>query len=183
MKVKVRKCRKRPGKKIFKVTPLVGIEWEDKCLRLGDTEEQVRAVLGEPESGEDFFYFDSDLAIRFDENQTVAFIEFIGGIDGAIQPEIYGVRAFEEDADMVFGLLREKNGDAIDDSEADYCYAFLNTSVGVYRDSTPKDVADMILEIQKKGLDPATHENVKLEKKLAQHWSALGIGKQGFYCQ
>lgn len=46
--------------------------------------------------------------IDFNEQNRVEFIEFLAGIDGDIQPQIYGVNAFEVGADELYDILEEK---------------------------------------------------------------------------
>ncbi len=49
--------------------------------------------------GKRHYYFNNQMAIDYNENGTVAFIEFLGGIDGKIQPVIYGKCVFGTKAD------------------------------------------------------------------------------------
>ncbi len=124
------------------ITPLKGIRIGDKPINLYSTAGQIKAVLGEPECvrNNSLYYFASELRIDIGKNDKAEFIEFLGGTDGALQPTIYGVTAFGTDADGLYKLLAEKNGGDINDSENGYSYAFLNISVGVYRESIPSDI-------------------------------------------
>lgn len=117
------------------------------------------------------------MRIDFNKNRCVEFIEFLSGIDGAIQPHIYGVEAFAVDAEILIGILREKNAGMVDDSEMGYCYNFMDISVGVYRESTPESVLEMMKEVG----EDLTSEDLEIELKKANHWDSLGIGVRGYY--
>ena len=168
--------------KQFIIKPLEGIEWEHKAIALGASQSSIIEILGRPENaiGISFYYYESELRFDFDENQCVKFIEFLGGPDGQIQPQIYGVSAFETDADEFVKLLKEHNDGEIDDSENGYSYAFLNISVGIYRESIPENVREMIKEAENDG-EPMTAEDIEYETKRAAHWATIGIGVKNYY--
>jgi len=42
-------------------------------------------------------------------------------------------------------LLTENNAGEIDDTDADHCYAFVNISVGIWREMSEKDVEDLLM--------------------------------------
>ncbi|RGG54082.1 hypothetical protein DWX72_01430 [Ruminococcus sp. AF21-11] len=65
---------------------------------------------------------------------TVEFIELLGGQDGEIQPEIYGIKAFQVDANELEQVLCGHNGADVDDSEED-SRAYRKISVGIYREN------------------------------------------------
>lgn len=164
------------------IKPLVGIEWGDKAVSLGSPLSSVTAVLGEAEIiyGNHYYYYDSNLRVDLDSNGNVEFIEFLAGIDGDIHPQIYGVSAFEIDADELTQILTEKNNGDIDDSENGYSYGFLNISVGVYRESIPEDVRQMIEEAKEEG-EPMDEEEIEYETRKAVHWATIGIGVKDYY--
>ena len=110
---------------------------------------------------------------------TVEFIEFLGGIEGTLHPVIYGKSAFQEDADEIFELLKKENNGDIDDSENGYSYSFIETSVGIYRTSTPESVKEDIEDIKADGV--YDQEYVDEELKKAHHWATIGIGKKNYY--
>ena len=116
--------------------PLNKIVLDDKEIRLGMTKSDVENVLGSGETyDESRYYYQDELAVDYSsKDNTVEFIEFLGGPDGEIQPEIYGVKAFQVDAEELLQLLSEKNGTDIDDSEEESA-AFRNISVGIYREN------------------------------------------------
>ena len=122
------------------VFPLKKIRIEDKEIAIGMNESQVKELMGKAErSFENYgsksyrsFYFDSELGLDFDENGFLEFIEFLAGNDGSLKPYIYGLSAFEIDADKLIEIITE-NDDEIDDSEANCCYSFFNISIGLWR--------------------------------------------------
>ncbi len=73
----------------------------------GMKQSEVEAAIGKGQLvGNRYYYFDSEMAIDYNDNNTVEFIEFLGGIDGSLQPHIYGVSAFGLPADDLVELLR-----------------------------------------------------------------------------
>lgn len=75
-------------------------------------------------------------------------------------------------------MLSAKNNGAVDDSENGYSYAFINSSVGVYRESIPEDVEEMIAEMEQDGIDTSDNEDIEYEKRKANYWATIGIGKR-----
>ncbi|MBQ7002890.1 MAG: hypothetical protein IJN57_02815 [Oscillospiraceae bacterium] len=126
------------------------------------------------------YYYDNELAIDYDEDGKVEFIEFLGGADGRLKPFIYGVSVFDTDADDLYAILQQQNQGGIDDSEGGYSYAFLNLSVGIYREATPEDAAEMIEEAKREGC-PLSDEEIADEMKRAHRWATIGIGTAGYY--
>lgn len=163
----------------FNIKPLEGIKWNGQNIPLGSSKKEVEDVFGQPEIMEgSYYYFESELRFDFDKNETVEFIEFLGGIDGALQPELYGVKVFEIEADELKKILKEQNAGDIDDSENGYSYAFLNLSIGVYRERIPEDIEEMKAD----GIDIENNEDLEEEKKMARHWATIGVGTKGYYC-
>ena len=95
---------------IINIVPLKKIEIDGKSVELGMTKEQVVEILGAGELSARHYFYDYELAIDYDENNTVEFIEFLGGIEGTLHPVIYGKSAFQEDADEIFELLKKIMG-------------------------------------------------------------------------
>lgn len=164
------------------IMPLEGVRLDGKEIRLDFTAGELKAVLGEPEFAHknSLYYFGSELRIDFGEDGGAEFIEFLGGTDGALQPIIYGVPAFKTDADELYALLAEKNEGNIGDSENGYSCAFLNISVGIYRESLPEDIEEMIAEAESGGF-PMSAEDIAFERKKAAFWATIGIGLAGYY--
>lgn len=163
--------------------PLVGMEWKGRSIGFGDSREAVESVLGVPETarGSRCYYFQNELALDFDDEGRLEFVECLGGIDGNLQPKIYGVPAFQIDAEELVDLLKQHNGDDIDNSEEGYSYAFRTSGVGVYREITPADVEAMIREMVRMDLTAMGEMNLEEEKRRARHWVTIGIGRENYY--
>lgn len=151
----------------------------DKTICLGMDKTSVLNMLGKGESFNEkrYYYFNSELAIDFDDKNRVEFIEFLGGIDGELQPVIYDVSAFEENADDLLEILKKYNNGEIDDSENGYSYGFLEISVGIYRELLPEEVIEDA-ENDNKSLDD---EDVMDDLRKSSHWATIGIGVRNYY--
>lgn len=161
------------------IIPLEKIEIDGKSIELGMKKEQVIEILGLGEVSDRHFFYNNELAIDYDEHDSVEFIEFLGGMEGILHPVIYGKPVFESSADEIFEILKQQNSGEIDDSENGYSYGFIEISVGIYRTSTPKsvqqDIADMIAD----GIYEQSYIDEELKK--ANHWATIGIGKANYY--
>lgn len=107
-------------------------------------------------------------------------MNFSGGVDGQLEPTIFGLPVFESDAKVIYELLKQHNGDNIDDTERGYCYSFLNLSIGIYRESIPENISEMIDEAISFG-NPMTDDEIQYEMKKANHWATIGMGIAGYY--
>ena len=158
----------------FVIQPLKGLEWNGSFLPLGALRREVAALFGNAEEVRgSYYYFNGELRIDFDASGAVEFMEFLGGPAGALRPFVYDTDVFESDAEELCALLREKNAGAAVREENGYSYAFCGISVGVYRESTPADIAEM------EGL--VSPEELAFEKRRAFHWATLGFGRAGYY--
>ena len=141
------------------VFPLEKITIDNKEIMLGMNINEVQKLIGISDRGFSncdgescsHYYFDSELGLDFDESGLLEFIEFLGGIDGNLRPYLYGVSAFETSADELLKMIMEQD-DEVDDSEADYCYCFLNISIGLWRQDNQN-----------------------------KHWDTIGIGVDKYY--
>ena len=97
-----------------------------------------------------------------------------------LKPVIYGISAFQAQANDLFEVLKEQNNGVIGDTENGYAYQFQNTSVGVYREAVPKEVEEMIEESASFG-NPMSDDEIQYEMKRANHWATGGIGITGYY--
>lgn len=167
---------------IIYVEPLLGITWNEKNINFSNTKEDVERILGKPYriNKHSYAYFHNELKFHFNEVGNIEFIEFLAGIEGILQPYIYGVEAFKVDADTLYELLKDKNNGDIDDSEHGYSYGFLNISVGVFRDRTLESVQEMIQDAIEED-DVMDEEDIAYEMKKANHWASIGIGIKDYY--
>ena len=166
----------------IEIYPLEKIIIDGVSIYLGMEQSAVESAIGKGQlAGKRYYYYNTEMAIDYSENKTVEFIEFLGGIDGSVHPVIYGVSAFDALADELANLLRQKNDGEIDDSEQGYSLAFLNISVGVYRERRPSDVMEMIEEMRADGIPTENNEDVAEEMRKANHWATIGVGVGGYY--
>lgn len=143
----------------IEVFPLEKIKFDDKEILLGMKADKVQELLGKPDrifenyGGESYrhFYFNSELGLDFDKDGKLEFIEFLAGIEGILRPYIYGISVFETDADELIEIMNGHDNE-VDDSEADFCYSFLNSSIGLWRENDGE-----------------------------KHWNTLGIGMRDYY--
>jgi len=131
--------------------------------------------------GKRYYYYNNELVIDYSENNTVDFIEFLGGMEGSLQPTIYGVSVFGTDAEEVAELLKQKNDGEITDTEQGYSYSFSNISVGVYREIRPSDVLEMIEAMKADGIPTEDNEDLAADMRRANHWATIGVGVAGYY--
>ena len=166
----------------LEIRPLVGVEINGTEIKLGASEKEVRAVLGEPSSKgkNSLYYYVNELRFDFDNNRKVEFIEFLGGADGDLQPMVYDVPAFQTEADELYEILKRRNNGEIDDSEAEYSYGFKEISVGIYREITPYDVQEMAADAHI-GNGNVNDEDIDEEMRRANHWGTIGIGVPNYY--
>lgn len=110
-------------------------------------------------------YYDKyELRIDLDKKGEVEFIEFINGPFPALTKLfIYGVDPFQVGADNLIALLTASNNGPIDDGEADFCYTFLNISVGIWREISSGDVEEAIAEMK---ASSEYEENTKKEPAI-----------------
>ena len=166
----------------IEIYPLEKIVIDGVSVSLGMEQSAVEAAIGKGSlTGERSYYYDNELAIDYDDDNRIEFIEFLGGADGSLRPTIYGVSVYDTPADELTALLRQKNDGEVDDSEEGYSYAFLNISVGVYREIRPEDVAEMIKEMKADGIPTDGNEDLAADIKRANHWTTIGIGVAGYY--
>ncbi len=154
---------------IVEIIPLSCIIINNKKVNLLDNKLQIEKILGNADiCRNSYYYFDNELRIDFNEDGLVEFIEILSGIDGKLQPVIYGVKVFQEDADYIKNILEKYNNGDIDNSENGFSYAFFNISIGVFREYTPESILNMKECISK--------EEFKSEMRKANHWDTIGIG-------
>lgn len=151
----------------------------EKTIMLGMHKTSVWNTLGKGESfdGKRYYYFNSEVAIDFDDEDKVEFIEFLAGTDGELKPVIYGLSAFEENADTLTEVLTKKNNGEIDDAEKPYSYGFPAISVGIYRECFPEEI---IQEARDEGRS-LEDDDVRADLRKAMHWSTIGIGVKDYY--
>lgn len=163
------------------IYPLDKVVIDGTSVCLGMEQAAVEASIGKGQLiGNRHYYYNSDMAIDYIDGK-VEFIEFLGGIDGSLHPWIYGVSVFDTPAEELIKILQQKNEGEVNDSEQGYSFAFMNISVGVYREVRPSDVAEMIEEMEADGISAENNEDVANEMRKANHWATIGIGVACYY--
>lgn len=166
----------------IEIFPLDKVVFEGNAVCFGMERSIVENAIGTGQViGNRIYYYNNELAIDYSKNNTVEFIEFLGGVDGILQPTIYGISAFEACADELVEVLKDKNNGIINDTEQGYSYSFLNISVGVYREIRPSDVLEMIEEMEADGISMVDNEDIIADIRRANHWATIGVGIKGYY--
>lgn len=162
----------------FEIIPGKGIAAAGGLILLGSTKDKVTALLGDPQiSGNSFYYYENELRFDFGADGWLEFIEFLGGVDGKIKPQIYGEDAFGALHDIVYGILAEKNGKEIVNMEDGHCYVFPRIGVRVYRELTPKELLEAVKEMEAEGIPFENYIDYEADKRRALHWDTIGIEK------
>ena len=161
------------------------MEWDGTTLNFGCDREKAAVLLGAAEEtrGGRCYYRGGELALDFDGEGRLEFIEFLGGPEGVLRPELYGKDVFDCDADELLELLTEHNGPDVDENEAPYCYALRGLSVGLYREVAPEDIDAMLREMCRMDLTRVGEigMDMEAEQNKAHRWAAVGIGKENYY--
>ena len=165
--------------------PLKGIEFESKkMLELGTSKVEIIKSLGKPSSGTDkqMFYDNLELRIDIDNSKNIEFIEFIyGPFPEKTEIELYGINPFKTNSTDLIEILIENNNGEIDSSEEPYCFAFLESSIGIFRDSCESDIDEMISELKENGEYSENEEWVLDDKEKAKYFWTVGLGIKDYY--
>lgn len=161
--------------------PLEGIEIEGiGSISFGQTKAEVEKLLPNPEivEGNQLHYDELEFRVDLNAQGKVEFIELFGPDCEFIEASIYGVNPFTTKADDLIKLLSTKNSGKVDDTEAPFCYAYLGSSVGVWRDLTEKDAKEEIEQAKKDG---DYEEWMEEEMERAKFFWTIGIGEKDYY--
>lgn len=163
--------------------PLDRVELDGTSISLGMRQEEVEQRIGpgHDRNGARHYYFNTEMAVDYDAGGKVEFIEFLGGVDGKLKPVIYGVSAFDADAEELVEILRRENGGKVEDTERGHCCTFRGISVGVYRELTPADVLETEEEMRREGISTEGNLDQERDRERARHWSSIGIGVVEYY--
>ena len=101
----------------IRLIPLEKIIVDEKEIRLGEKKQAVISMLGAPEHIHEnygggswrHYYCDSELALDFNQDDRLEFIEFLGGHYGELKPYIYGISVFDTKDTDVVRVLSEHN--------------------------------------------------------------------------
>jgi len=170
----------------IEILPLEGIDIENiGRLSLGQSKSEIEKQLGLPlirSNNKQLFYDNYELRIDLDENGNAEFIEFIyGPFPEKTELSIYGIDPFRIGADKLVEILTVKNNGNIDLSEADYAFAFLNISVGVWRQMTEQNVIECITEMKAKNEYNENKDWLDEDFSKAKNFWTIGIGVKNYY--
>ena len=162
------------------IKPLDKVVFDNISIYFGMERSAVERAFGEGHPiGNRYYYFNNEMAIDYLENK-VAFVEFLGGVNGKLKPVIYGVSAFDIDAAELVAVLKANNNGEICDDETGYSYQFSKISIGVFREVLPDEISEMIEEA-KCFRNPMSNDEIQYEMKRANHWATIGCGGVGYY--
>ncbi len=162
----------------IEIIPHEGIVLDGKKVLLGMAKEEIISLLGEPQIVRNsFYYYSNELRFDFDSNGCVEFIEFLGGIDGNLKPQIYGISVFDTVFDIVYATLWENNGRDYTDIEDGHCHVFDKIGIRIYREFTHKDFEKNLREMKAEGIPFENYVDYEADKRKAFHWDTVGIGR------
>lgn len=165
--------------------PLKGIEFENnEVLEFGTSKLELIKRFGNATSEYDqqLFYDDLELRIDLDNEDKIEFIEFIyGPYPEKVEIEIYGINPFKTDSAALIELLSSHNKGEVDENEEPYCYAFLESSIGIFRDSCEVDMDEMLKEMKEIGAFAENEKWVLEDLEKAKYFWTVGLGKKEYY--
>jgi hypothetical protein len=161
----------------IEIIPHEGIVLDGKKILLGAAKAEIILLLGEPQIARNsFYYYANELRFDFDESGKTEFIEFLGGIDGNLKPQIYGISVFDTVFDIVYATLWENNGREYMDIENGHCHVFDKIGIRIYREFTHKDFEKNLREMKAEGIPFENYVDYEADKRKAFHWDTIGIG-------
>jgi hypothetical protein len=162
----------------IEIIPREGIILDGKKILLGATKEEVILLLGAPQIVRDsFYYYSNELRFDFDEAGKTEFIEFLGGIDGNLKPQIYGISVFDNIFDIVYSTLLENNGREFTDIEDGHCHVFDKIGIRIYRGFTHKEFEESLRAMKAEGIPFENYADYESDKRKAFHWDTIGVGR------
>lgn len=169
----------------IELKPLQGIEIESVGqILFNQSQSEIVKALGKPSThstNTQLFFNQYELRIDFDE-QGASFIEFIHGpYLERTELVIYGVNPFSVGGVELVELLTFKNAGAVDDTEAEYSYGFLNISVGIWRQATETDIQAAIDECKQDGTSIDQIRELEEELQAVKNFWTIGLGRSGYY--
>lgn len=154
------------------------------AIHLGMTRQQVRLILGEPETAsmKSIFnygefsidvpakdgYFGNELQIHFDNQDKTEYIEFSGRNAKQTEVFVYGIDVFKTPAPVLIKKISEVSNAEYDseDDEIPYSYIFPEIDLSVWRQVIP-DCDEQRQEVP--------------ESDQGKYFWTIGIGSKGYY--
>ena len=170
----------------IKIKPLKGIDIESIGeVSLGESRQNIERLLGKPSkpySNPSAYYDQYEMRIDFDKLERVEYIEFLyGPFPEKAELLIYDINPFTLGAEKLVEILSKYNNGEVDLSNAEYSYAFLNSSVGIWREVTQKDVEESITELKLKGEYEFNKSSFEDELENSKNFWTIGIGIADYY--
>lgn len=164
------------------IVPLFGIRIGEKTVTLGEPKGCVERDLGQPSfsNAHRCSFFEGALRVGISEFGRVETIAFPFGAQSELLPTVYGRRVFEDQADEVAAILREKNGGELQTDADGSFYRFYTLGVRLSRDTVPRDVEKMI-RMTEGTKDAMRPEDIAFERNRAEHWDLIEIAEKGYY--
>jgi len=166
-------------KKIIKLMPLEGILIQNSLqIRLGMSDKELYNIIGKPDNKyeQEIFYDEYDIKIELDSFNKIEYIEILS--NEIINVEIYKINPLELYADQLIDLLKGKNGDDIFVESNGIGYIFNNISVRLWRESTPDDINDIIIESKQDGVYDEMKDEIMSDLEKSKKFTTIGIGKK-----
>jgi len=164
------------------IIPLDHVEIDGAVIPFGMKRESVETLIGPGEQiGARNYYYNGEMAIDYDSDDSVEFFEFLGDVDSLLRPVIYDLSVFDCAAETLADVLKEKNGGEMIDREKGYSCVFPGLSIGLYRDFTPESIKEMMKEMEANGVPTDDNEGLEADKKRAESWMSIGVGVPGYY--
>jgi len=162
--------------------PLEGIRFNDTAIPFGITRPAAEDILGPVQNvhRNRCYYLNGELALDFDGDGTLEFIEFLGGPGGTLSPELFGLPVFEADAQELQALLEENGGPAVD-VDGGYTVTIPALSIGLYREISPADIDELVRAMSKMDVTALGHVDLAAEQCRASHWETVGLGRKNYY--
>jgi len=168
-------------KKTIKLMPLEGILIQNSLqIRLGMSDKELYNIIGKPDNKyeQEIFYDKYDIRIDFDSFNKVEYIEILS--NEMINVEIYNTDPLEIYADQLVELLKEKNGVDVSVESNGIGYVFNDISVRVWRELTPDDMNEVIIESKRDGVYEEMKDEIMSDLEKSKKFTTIGIGKKGY---
>lgn len=166
---------------LAEILPLSGVRIGEKTLTLNDPKCRMEQLFGLPESSYLYrcSYFGGALRVSVGGCGRVERIAFPLGAFGELQPTLFGVQPFSEDAEALCALLREKGGEAFVSPDGRIS-RFPKLGIELRRETAPADVENMI-RFFRETKKPMTAEDVAFESARANRWGFLEMAGEGAF--
>lgn len=163
---------------LAEILPLSGVRIDGKTLKLNDPKCGLERLFGLPEASylHHCSYFGGALRVSVGGLGRVERIAFPLGASAELQPILFGVQPFSEDADKLCALLREKDGEAQLSPDGKSC-RFPRLGIELRRETAPADVENMI-RFFRETKSPMTAEDIAFESARANRWCFLEMKRK-----